>query len=95
MLEAEETKSIYFPKLNGTLPINHQNMKGDKFGNWHRLKNQQGIIPKAQQENGSTEDKFPIVLDDGKTVIYVSDKKKAKEVIERYKNRGKHLIRFR
>ena len=70
-------------------------MKHEKFGNWGGLNSHKGIIPKSQQQNGSTEDKFPIVLDDGKTVIYVTDKKKAKEVIERYKNRLNHLIRFK
>lgn len=82
-------KSSRLPKISGTLPINHHTMKGDKFGNWQNLKNQQGVIPKAKQENGSTKDKFPVVLDDGKTIIFIDDKTKAKEVIERYKNRGK------
>lgn len=65
-------------------------MKGDSFDNRHDLFNYQKPIPKEKRENGSTKDKFPVVLDDGKTVIYVSDKKKAKEVIERYKNRLNH-----
>ncbi len=66
-------------------------MRGDKVGNWNSLKNQQGIIPKAKQENGSTKDKFPVVLDDGKTIIYIDDKTKARETIERYKNRGRYI----
>ena len=65
-------------------------MKGDKFGNWRSLNSHKGIIPKAQQEDGSTEDKFPVVLDDGKTIIFISDKEKAQEVIERYRNRLTH-----
>ena len=70
-------------------------MKGDKFDNWDGLTGHQGAIPKQPKVNGSTNGKFPVFLDDGKTVIYVSDKKKAKEVIERYKNRLNHLIRFK
>ena len=62
---------------------------GDRFDNRRSLTNHQGIIPKAQQESGSTKDKFPVVLDDGRTIIFISDKKKAQEVIERYKNRMK------
>ncbi len=65
-------------------------MKGDKFDNRRYLRNPQGVIPKAQQEIGSTKDKYPVVLDGGKTIIYISDKKKERETIERYKNRGKH-----
>jgi len=65
-------------------------MKGDKFDNRRYLRNPQGVIPKAQQESGSTKDKYPVVLDDGRTIIFISDKTKAQEVIERYRNRGKH-----
>ncbi|MFH1161537.1 MAG: hypothetical protein V1733_11410 [bacterium] len=65
-------------------------MKGDRFDNRHNLMNYQKVIPKEKQENGSIKDKFPVVLDDGRTTIFISDKKKAQEVIERYKNRLKH-----
>ncbi|MFH1295789.1 MAG: hypothetical protein ABIJ04_00750 [Bacteroidota bacterium] len=65
-------------------------MKLDKFENRHYLFNYQKAIPKEKQENGSTKDKFPVVLDDGKTIIFISDKKKKQEVIERYKNRLNH-----
>jgi len=64
-------------------------MKGDKYDNRRYLRNPQGVIPKSQQECGSTKDKYPVVLDDGRTIIFISDKEKAKETIERYKNRGK------
>jgi len=64
-------------------------MKGDRFDNRRYLRNPQGVIPKAMQQVGSTKDKFPVVLDDGRTTIFISDKEKAQEVIERYKNRGK------
>jgi len=63
---------------------------GDKFDNRHNLMNYQRITPKEKQENGSTKDKFPVVLDNGRTIIFISDKKKEQEVIERYKNRLNH-----
>ncbi len=33
---------------------------------------------------GSTKDKFPVILDGGKTVIYISDKSKEAETREKY-----------
>ena len=65
-------------------------MKGDRFDNRRYLRNTQGVIPKAKQEIGSTKDKFPVFLDDGKTIIFINDKTKKHEVIERYKNRLNH-----
>lgn len=64
-------------------------MKSDKFDNRVELMNYQKTHNKEKLENGSTKDKFPVVLDNGKTIIYISDKKLANEVIERYRNRGK------
>ena len=52
-------------------------MKGDKFDNRRYMKNPQGVIPKAQQEIGSTNDKFPVVLDNDRTTIFIPDKEKA------------------
>ena len=63
-------------------------MKGDKFDKRRYLKNPQGVIPKAQHESGSTKDKFPIFLDGGRTIIFISDKSREQETILRYKNRG-------
>jgi len=63
-------------------------MKGDKFDNRRILMNSQRVIPKAQLEVGSTKDKFPVVLDGGKTIIFISDETKEQETILRYKNRG-------
>lgn len=67
-------------------------MKGDKFGNWNNSNSHKGIISKEKQENGSTKGKFPIVFDNGKTIIFIDDITKKQEVIERYKNRGQHLM---
>jgi len=63
-------------------------MKSDKFDVRRKLNHPQGVIPKEKQQAGTTKDKFPVVLDDGKTIIFISDKNKEQETIERYKNRG-------
>ncbi len=66
-------------------------MTSDRFDNRRSLMNSQRTIPKAQQEIGSTKDKFPVVLDGGRTTIFISDKSKAQETIARYKNRGGYI----
>ena len=80
-------KSSRLPKISGTLPINHNKVRNEKFGNWNSTHSHKGVIPKEKLENGSTKDKFPVYLDDGKTVIFIDDIKKKQEVIERYRNR--------
>ena len=65
-------------------------MKLDEFDNRFNLMNYKKVHHKEKQENGSTKDKFPVVLDNGKTIIFISDKTKKQEVIERYKNRMNH-----
>jgi hypothetical protein len=37
---------------------------------------------------GSTIDKYPVVLDGGKTIIFISDKSKEDEIRLKYKMRG-------
>ncbi len=63
-------------------------MKGDQIDNRRNLTNPQGVIPKTKIQSGSTKDLFPVVLDGGRTIIFISDRTKEKETIERYKNRG-------
>jgi hypothetical protein len=41
---------------------------------------------------GSTIDKYPIVLDGGKTIIYISDKRKENEIRLKYANRDQHPV---
>jgi hypothetical protein len=66
-------------------------MKGDKFDNIRSITNLQDEIPRAKQQAGSVKGKYPIYLDGGKTVIFISDKSKEKETIERYNSRGKYV----
>ena len=59
-------------------------MKNNSFEN--RLK-QARIRSKISDEKllmGSTRNKFPVVMNDGKTVIYISDKSKEAETRQKY-----------
>lgn len=66
-------------------------MKLDKLDCNRNLSNPQKHIPTVKQETGSTKDKYPVVLDGGKTIIYISDKSREKEITERYYNRGNQV----
>lgn len=66
----------------------NQIMKDDSFENRHKLISAQNSIPPAKMLAGTTKDKYAIVLDGGKTVIFISDRTKVKETIERYENRS-------
>jgi hypothetical protein len=44
-------------------------------------------IPDAKLANGSTSKKYPVILDGGRTIIYISDKSKEAETRERYEQR--------
>ena len=51
------------------------------------LENHRNKIPDSKLLMGSTKNKYPIVLDDGKTIIFISDLSKEKEIRERYQVR--------
>lgn len=46
--------------------------------------------PNRKKENkhkttpGSVTDRYPVILDDGKTIIYITDRSKEREIRERY-----------
>jgi len=48
------------------------------------MSNHQDIVPKSKLSSGSVVDKYPILLDDGKTIVYVTDKSKEREIRLRY-----------
>lgn len=60
-------------------------MKKDTLENRLNLARIKAKIPDDKLLMGSTKDKFPVVLDGGKTVIYISDKSKVEETILKYK----------
>jgi hypothetical protein len=40
--------------------------------------------PKPKQNPGSVNGRYPVVLNDGRTIIYINDPAKEKEIRERY-----------
>jgi hypothetical protein len=41
---------------------------------------------------GSTMGKYPIVMDGGKTIIYISDRRKEQEIRDKYAMRNQHPV---
>jgi len=41
-------------------------------------------VPKSKLSSGSVTEKFPILLDDGRTIVFISDKSKEREIRLRY-----------
>lgn len=56
----------------------------DIFDNRLSVSNQPRKVPKQKQSTGSLTGKYPVILDDGRTIIYVSDKSKEDEVRLKY-----------
>jgi len=48
------------------------------------MSNHQEAVPKTKLFAGSVADKFPVLLDDGRTVVYISDKSREREIRLRY-----------
>jgi hypothetical protein len=64
-------------------------MKKDVFENRMNLANQQVKVPYAKLLTGSVQNKYPVILDGGKTILFISDKSKEAETILRYEMRRK------
>jgi len=64
-------------------------MKKDVLENRMNLANHQIKVPHAKLLTGSIQNKFPIILDGGKTILFISDKSKEAETIKRYELRRK------
>lgn len=58
--------------------------KGDAVDNRLLMSNHQIAVPKSKLLSGSVVDKFPILLDDGRTIVYISDKSREREIRLRY-----------
>ena len=41
-------------------------------------------IPKSKLSSGSVANKFPILLDDGRTIVFIADKSREREIRLRY-----------
>jgi hypothetical protein len=59
-------------------------LKNDKLDNRIRSEHYKERIPDAKLLMGSLSGKFPVVLDDGRTTVYISDKSKEEETREKY-----------
>jgi len=51
------------------------------------LSNQQNLIPKSKLSSGSVTNKYPIILDGGKTILFITDQSKEPEAREKYELR--------
>jgi hypothetical protein len=58
--------------------------KGDAVDNRMEISNHQIAVPKTKLSSGSVADKYPVLLDDGRTVVYIKDKSQEREVRLRY-----------
>jgi hypothetical protein len=59
-----------------------------------RLENQRVKIPDSKRLTGSLIGKYPIILDGGRTIIFISDKSKESETRERYQLRRDNRANF-
>ena len=60
-------------------------MKNDKLDNRLSLALHRSKIPDDKLLMGSIKGKYPVILDDGRTVVYISDESKADETRLKYK----------
>jgi len=59
-------------------------MKKDALENRMSLSNHRYTIPQSKLSTGSVVDKFPVILDGGKTIIFITDKSKEAETRNKY-----------
>jgi len=62
-------------------------MKKDTLEKRMNLANNRFKVPHVKLLTGSVADKFPVVLDGGKTIIFISDKSKEAETRLKYEMR--------
>jgi hypothetical protein len=56
----------------------------DAFDNRMSLSNRQFRVPKPKLSTGSITGMYPVILDGGRTIIYISDKSKESEIRSKY-----------
>jgi hypothetical protein len=64
-------------------------MKNDFFENRMNLSNHKNQVPAAKLQTGSVVNKYPVILDGGKTIIFIADKSLESEIRYRYELRRK------
>jgi len=60
-------------------------MKNDKMDNRNSLALHRSKIPDEKLLMGSLKGKYPVVLDDGRTTVYIADESKADETRIKYR----------
>ena len=60
------------------------NSTNDAIDNRLSISNHHVKVPKPKLSTGSVIGMYPVVLDDGRTVIYIKDKSKESEIRSRY-----------
>ena len=63
----------------------------DTIDNRMGISNHKVKVPKSKLSSGSVANKYPIILDDGKTVVYIADKSREREIRLLYALRQGHL----
>jgi hypothetical protein len=59
--------------------------RGDAVDNRMDLSNHhRDSIPVSKLSSGSVIDKYPVLLDDGRTIVFISDKSREREIRLRY-----------
>jgi len=58
--------------------------KIDAVDNRMEISNHKVVVPKSKLSSGSVADKYPVLLDDGRTVVYIADKSREREIRLRY-----------
>jgi hypothetical protein len=56
----------------------------DAIENRMKVSNHKDTVPNSKLSSGSIAEKHPVILDDGRTVIYIADKSREREIRLRY-----------
>jgi hypothetical protein len=75
-----------FKRQNDMKTIRNTSSK-DFVDNRFEMSNHQLKVPGSKLLSGSVADKYPVAFDDGKTIIFISDKSKEPETRQRYEQR--------
>ena len=69
-------------------------MKKDTLENRMMQENQRLKIPNSKLQTGSTIGKYPVILDGGRTTIFIADKSNEAETRQKYELRKDNRLMF-
>jgi hypothetical protein len=58
--------------------------KNDSVDNRLEISNHKVTVPRSKLISGELTDKYPVILDDGRTIVYIADKSREREIRLRY-----------